>query len=86
MTAGVPQIPEDVRRKRKMAYITTSPAGSGLWFRIYSVLDTLLGGALQARAYNRTYRELSRLTDRELDDIGLRRIDIESVCAACAGR
>lgn len=69
-----------------MAYITTSPAGTGLWYRIYAMLDTLMGGALQARAYNRTYRELSRLTDRELDDIGLRRIDIESACAACTGR
>ncbi|WP_127115624.1 DUF1127 domain-containing protein [Shimia sediminis] len=66
-----------------MAYITTTPAGTGLLYRIYSILDTLLGGALKSSAYKRTYRELSRLSDRELDDIGLRRIDIESACAAC---
>jgi len=64
-----------------MAYITTSPARTGLFFRTLSRIDALLGASSHRLAYNRTHRELSRLTDRELKDIGLHRCDIENVCA-----
>ena len=31
------------------------------------------------RKYRQTYNELVRLTDRELDDLGIRRVDIRSI-------
>ena len=36
------------------------------------------------RRYRQTMNELSALTDRELEDIGLRRTDIEDVAQRCA--
>lgn len=36
------------------------------------------------RRYRRTVGELSQLTDRELDDIGLCRADIDLVARSCA--
>ena len=38
----------------------------------------------EQRRYRQTMNELSALTDRELDDIGLSRSDIESVAQRCA--
>jgi uncharacterized protein YjiS (DUF1127 family) len=37
------------------------------------------------QAYNRTHRELSRLSDRELLDLGISRADIRSVARGGAG-
>jgi uncharacterized protein YjiS (DUF1127 family) len=34
---------------------------------------------LRRSRYNRTFKELSRLTDRELNDIGISRYDIERI-------
>lgn len=34
------------------------------------------------RRYNQTVRELSRLNNRELDDLGISRFDIEKVARA----
>lgn len=38
----------------------------------------------EQRRYRQTMNELSALTDRELDDIGLRRSEIEQVAQRCA--
>lgn len=38
----------------------------------------------EQRRYRQTMNELSALTDRELEDIGLRRNDIENVAQRCA--
>lgn len=38
----------------------------------------------EQRRYRQTMNELSALTDRELDDIGLRRSEIEVVAQRCA--
>lgn len=64
-----------------MAYITVSPSGFGLFERTRSVLGKLLGAGGQRAAYNRTHKELSRLTDRELADIGLQRWQIADICS-----
>ncbi len=42
-------------------------------------LGRLSGWIAEQRRYRRTLAELSTLTDRELDDIGLNRGDLESV-------
>ena len=44
-----------------------------------------LGGWFgEQRRYRQTMNELSALTDRELEDIGLSRSDIEDVAQRCA--
>lgn len=69
-----------------MAYISTSPAPSGLAARTRTLLKNLLGAASEYSSYRRTYKGLASLSDRELTDIGLRRCDIERVCADLARR
>ena len=54
-----------------MAY-TTTHAPLGIFDRLRAFAETLRETAAQRSAYRRTYRELSRLTNRELADIGLR--------------
>lgn len=54
-------------------------ADLGLVQRVRKWLD-------ESRRYRRTRVELAALSDRELDDIGLCRADIESVARACADR
>ena len=44
----------------------------------------LSGWIREQRRYRQTMNELSALSDRELDDIGLRRADIETVAERCA--
>ena len=50
--------------------------GTGFISRLRNWLD-------DQRRYRRTVTELSQLTDRELDDIGLRRVDIASIARTC---
>ena len=58
---------------------TNSPVSNGLVTRIRSALQDLVAGCTRHADYRRTYRELSRLTNRELADIGVRRCDIEDI-------
>ena len=53
-------------------------------FNPFAMLARLVHGIRVYRDRNATRRELLLLTDRELNDIGLRRSDIETV--ACAIR
>ncbi|MGX9353034.1 DUF1127 domain-containing protein [Shimia sp. W99] len=69
-----------------MAYASTSRASSGILETIRSAIVSLFSGFAQRSVYNRTYNELSRLTDRELEDIGLHRCDIKATCTAVAYR
>lgn len=47
--------------------------------RIQHAIEALRVGRLQAKAYNKTVRELSNLTDHELADIGVDRAEILTV-------
>ena len=58
-----------------------SDANLGLLGGIVMRLGSWLG---EQRRYRQTMNELSALTDRELDDIGLSRSDIEDVAQRCA--
>jgi uncharacterized protein YjiS (DUF1127 family) len=52
---------------------------AGPWQRLLGWLD-------ESRRYRRTRSELAELSDRELDDIGLCRGEIEAVARRCAQR
>lgn len=54
----------------------TGPFG-GLVARVAAWID-------EQRRYRRTVNELSQLTDRELDDIGLDRAEIDAIAKTCA--
>ena len=48
-------------------------------------LSWILSKIRAYRSYRETIRELSQLTDRELDDLGIARYEIESVARVHAG-
>ncbi len=47
--------------------------------RFANFVERVKAARAQAAEYNRTYAELQRLTNRELDDIGIRRCDIADI-------
>lgn len=47
--------------------------------RFTNFVERVKAARAQAAEYNRTYTELQRLTNRELDDIGIRRCDIADI-------
>lgn len=49
----------------------------GLFARVMAWID-------ERRRYRRTLAELSQLTDRELEDIGISRADIGTIARECA--
>ena len=59
-----------------MAVIETSHVASGNIGQIVAKITTSIAARLEAR---KTRRALSQLSDRELDDIGLNRGDIERI-------
>jgi uncharacterized protein YjiS (DUF1127 family) len=71
-----------------MAAIQTTrraPFGANTAFRIASVLDAAITAVANWNDARQTRAALSRLSDRELDDIGLCRGDIERIAAAPRG-
>ncbi|KUJ85205.1 hypothetical protein AVO45_17005 [Ruegeria marisrubri] len=63
-----------------MADIVNIPnAGLNLWGRIRNLVDGIKQARARAVEYNRTYSELQSLSDRELNDIGIRRCDIQDI-------
>ncbi len=57
--------------------ITASHTGFGT--RFWAFVDQIRQARAKAAEYNRTYTELQSLTNRELDDIGVRRCDISDI-------
>ncbi|WP_282153875.1 DUF1127 domain-containing protein [Ruegeria atlantica] len=63
-----------------MAHTATLTHGSfNLNARIANLIERVKENHARANEYNRTYAELQRLTNRELDDIGIRRCDIADI-------
>ncbi len=59
--------------------MTALVANTANWLGIASWWKNYTRKSAQQRAYRSTVKELSKLTDRELRDIGLSRYDIHSV-------
>ena len=53
--------------------------GFGLSTRLVALVARLKDAYVLRAEYSRTYRELQNLTDRELNDIGVRRCDIKDI-------
>ena len=66
---------------RVLADSAVAPASTHASGSLFGRLVTWLR---EQRRYRRTVNELSALSDRELDDIGLRRADIEDVARRSA--
>lgn len=58
---------------------TLTHGGFNLSARIANFIERVKENRARATEYNRTYTELQRLTNRELDDIGIRRCDIADI-------
>ena len=58
---------------------TLTHGGFNLSARIASFVERVKENRARAAQYSRTYRELQSLTNRELDDIGVRRCDIADI-------
>ncbi|WP_299423868.1 DUF1127 domain-containing protein [uncultured Shimia sp.] len=63
-----------------MAYLNTPPSRSiGMGARIYDAWSTYRGEQRQNALYRETTRQLGGLSDRQLEDIGVSRHDIEQL-------
>ena len=63
-----------------MAYAATlTHGGFNLRTRLANLIKRMKENRARASEYNRTYIELQRLSNRELDDIGLCRYDIADI-------
>jgi uncharacterized protein YjiS (DUF1127 family) len=68
-----------------MAYVSTTPiARKGFANRLVALRDIAVGSVLRRRTYARTVAELNALTDRELTDLGISRVDIRSIAHEAA--
>ena len=68
-----------------MAYVnSTRVSGNGLAERIGAIVKSFRLAAQRRAVYHQTVRELSGLTNRELADLGIARLNIEEVAHAAA--
>lgn len=68
-----------------MTYVNASAKrGSGLWDRLMATVDELRAAQRRRALYARTLRELNALTDKELADLGIARIQIADVAREAA--
>jgi len=65
------------------AYITSNP-GRELVASFFHYLEMRRETRARRAVYNQTFRELSALTRRELDDIGVARSDISDIAREAA--
>jgi uncharacterized protein YjiS (DUF1127 family) len=50
----------------------------------HAMFDTIANRVRAYRKYSETYRELSRLSSRDLDDLGISRADIPAIARRAA--
>jgi uncharacterized protein YjiS (DUF1127 family) len=62
-----------------------APFGAITVYQVVDVFDRLLFALRSRISARQTRRRLEVLTDAQLDDVGLRRTDIDRVAAWCAG-
>lgn len=63
-----------------MAHTATFTQGhASFGARLTALFTRIKAARARATEYQRTYSELQRLTNRELDDIGVRRCDIADI-------
>ena len=68
-----------------MAYVnSTRVVGNGLADRIAAFVKSIKLAAQRRAVYDQTVRELNGLTNRELADLGIARLNIEDVARAAA--
>ncbi len=68
-----------------MAYVNSTRVGTnGLADRFAAIVKAIRLAAQRRAIYDRTVRELNGLTNRELADLGIARLNIEDVARAAA--
>ncbi len=68
-----------------MAYVNSTRAASATsGDRLSGIVETIRTAIERRRLYNRTFRELAALTDRELNDLGISRMSIAEIAREAA--
>lgn len=68
-----------------MAYVnSTRTMGNGLADRFAALVKSIMLTAQRRAVYDQTVRELNALTNRELADLGIARLNIQDVARAAA--
>jgi uncharacterized protein YjiS (DUF1127 family) len=68
-----------------MAYVNSTRVAKGGWTdRVTALVADLRDGFAKRRIYVQTVQELDKLTDRELSDLGISRIQIADVARDAA--
>ena len=62
-----------------MAFITDTRNGGSFFARVSGFFSDLRGSISDWRDYQSTLHELEKLSDRELDDLGISRYDIDRI-------
>ena len=66
-------------KEYKMAFVQNTTSEFGPVARLRAFVAQVAANWAMSREYKRTYAQLSRLTNRELADIGVRRCDIADI-------
>ena len=68
-----------------MAYVnTTRVARKGLFDRLLALRETVAANLRQRRLFEDTVRQLDSLTDRDLADLGISRLNIRDIAREAA--
>lgn len=70
-----------------MAFATTHiTAGNSIWFGAFARLEAIKTWFTRRNLIRRSFNELSELSDRELDDLGLSRANLKHVAIMAADK
>ncbi|MBO29449.1 MAG: hypothetical protein CML61_11975 [Rhodobacteraceae bacterium] len=62
-----------------MAYINTASNSSSFMARVSTIVDALATRRRQNRMFRQTFAELSELSNREMNDLGISRSEIRRI-------